>query len=278
MTEQRPVNGFLAAIGNLVGFGLGYVYLGEMRLAVGFIFLSIGAMVAVGVSGLMLNPMSLYVGAAILLLIPIGAILHAFWLAHRRPVRTRRSYNRKWVYVIWFAAGAAIQGGDYEWRGRWFGYDHFRVPATSMAPTVLVGDVITVNTRKRKPTHADLVVFDRPGTDSVKYLKRVVGIPGDVIEVVADRVIRNGVRVQESYLEMHRRGRRVGKNQPPITLGTTQYFVLGDNRANSVDSRYFGPIEESALYGHVVHRWFSFYDGDVRWERFPDMLDASNEE
>ncbi len=133
----------------------------------------------------------------------------------------------------------------------------FWIPSPSMVPTLEVGDRVLVNklAYKLHDVHrGDVVVFTRPpaarnGTDSeIKDLiKRVVAVGGDTIEGRDGRVYVNGELIDEPYLEPGTRTETL----PPMTIPEGQVFVMGDNRENSEDSRYFGPIDEDTIVGRA---------------------------
>jgi signal peptidase I len=133
----------------------------------------------------------------------------------------------------------------------------FWIPSPSMVPTLEVGDRVLVNklAYKLHDVHrGDVVVFTRPpaarnGSDSeIKDLiKRVVAVGGDTIEGRDGRVYVNGELIDEPYLEPGTRTETL----PPMTIPEGQVFVMGDNRENSEDSRYFGPIDEDTIVGRA---------------------------
>ena len=84
-------------------------------------------------------------------------------------------------------------------------------------------------------------------------------------------MIRNGDSVGEPYVSLLSNRSNTMKNFGPTQIPDGHYFVLGDNRHNSLDSRIFGAVGRDLLHGRVVHRWFS-YDDDIRWERFPEYV------
>lgn len=84
-------------------------------------------------------------------------------------------------------------------------------------------------------------------SDHVLFVKRLVALPGDTVAVMNGRLYINDELVEESYVEPERMG---GSSSPRYTLQENEYFVLGDNRANSQDSRYYGPITKQMIVGH----------------------------
>ncbi|MGH9305276.1 MAG: signal peptidase I [Acidimicrobiales bacterium] len=135
----------------------------------------------------------------------------------------------------------------------------YYIPSASMTPTLAVGDRILVNKvayHLHGVHRGDIVVFAKPprdqGDPKVKDLvKRVIGLPGETISSASGHVLINGVPLQEPYLP---NGVNPG---PPITkqvIPANHYFMMGDNRGDSKDSRFFGPVDRSLFVGHVFMR------------------------
>ena len=134
----------------------------------------------------------------------------------------------------------------------------FEIPSPSMEMTLVKGDRVLVNKLSydlHDVHRGDIVVFKAPPeaqSDGIEDLvKRVVGLPGDTVEAREDgRVYVNGKRLDESYLPD---GTRT-TNLPATKVPAGHLFMMGDNRQASRDSRYFGPIKESAIIGRVFVR------------------------
>lgn len=134
----------------------------------------------------------------------------------------------------------------------------YRVVGDSMAPTLTPGGYVIVDRIGVPPGGyeiGDLVAFHAPSgweTAGEVLVKRVVGLPGDVISIYEGELHRNGERVDEPYLATQgvteARGRLIG--EWIVTPG--QFFLLGDNRSPSLDSRLFGPIDTTAIVGRVI--------------------------
>ena len=132
----------------------------------------------------------------------------------------------------------------------------FRVQGTSMEPLLNDGERIVVNKfiyRFRTIERGDVVVFWYPRDPSVSFIKRVVALPGDTVEIRSGRLIVNGVAAPESYLPGSYRD---NDNFPPTEIGKGFYFVLGDHRRSSNDSRSWGEVPERYIYGRAVFRFW----------------------
>jgi signal peptidase I len=132
----------------------------------------------------------------------------------------------------------------------------FRVQGTSMEPLLFDGERIVVNKfvyRFQPIERGDVVVFWYPRDPSVSFIKRVVGLPGDLVEMRGGELIVNGMPVREAYIP---EGFRDGDNFPPTEVRKGYYFVLGDHRRSSNDSRTWGEVPEKYIYGRAVFRFW----------------------
>ena len=129
------------------------------------------------------------------------------------------------------------------------------VKGGSMRPTLEPGQRIAVAPLDRPPARGDLVVLERPRDGCLEVVKRVVGLPGERVRLVAGRLEVDGVEVAEPYLGAATGG-EAGAPQAEagdldLRLGDDQYLVLGDHRAASTDGRDFGPVPADAITGRV---------------------------
>ena len=105
-----------------------------------------------------------------------------------------------------------------------------------------------------KPVHGDVVAFAYPEDPSKGLIKRIIGLPGDVIEIESGYVIRNGQKLEESYVVSRDR-----RNISEVTVPADSYYVLGDNRRRSTDSRDWGFVPSDHIIGRA---WFSYWPSD----------------
>jgi signal peptidase I len=130
--------------------------------------------------------------------------------------------------------------------------DVFRVPSASMAPTLAVDDLILVDRLTYwmgVPRHGDVVVLGSGGLATADLLvKRVVGVPGDVLQARGGVLVRNGAVVLEPHLAPGAATFDFG----PVVVPSGHYWVMGDNRPQSQDSRAFGPVPAERLIGRTT--------------------------
>ncbi len=143
----------------------------------------------------------------------------------------------------------------------------YTIPASSMAPTLLVGDFILVNKlayESAPPRRGDIIVFLYPNDESRDFIKRIIAVGGDTIQVRDNRVWLNGVLQEEPYV----RGGSVPANLSAycgyvygcdqLTVPAGSYFVMGDYRDNSQDSRYWGFVRGEKIRGKAFLIYWSW--------------------
>ena len=168
---------------------------------------------------------------------------------------------------------------------RTFVVQAFKIPSESMVKTLLVGDHLLASKfsygikipfthtyiyKGEDPVKGDIIIFEYPNDPSVDYIKRIVGTPGDTIEVRNKQLFRNGEAVKESFIRFTEPDRiqPVRDNFGPVTVPADKYFVMGDNRDNSMDSRFWGFVDRSAIRAKAWRIYWSWGGlGDIRWDR-----------
>jgi signal peptidase I len=142
------------------------------------------------------------------------------------------------------------------------------IPSPSMEPTLNVSDRIIVDKlsmRWRPLERGDLVVFHPPvqagqGHMNERWIKRVIGLPGETVEIIDGRVYINGHRLEESYVQnspLYSVGPIVLRNDDPSTsVNEGEYYLLGDNRQNSKDSHVWGACTEDRIIGRAIFRYW----------------------
>jgi signal peptidase I len=169
---------------------------------------------------------------------------------------------------------------------RTFVVQAFKIPSGSMIPTLLIGDHILVNkfiygikipfTEKKvlmfnKPERGDVIVFKYPENPQKDFIKRVIAVGGEVIEEKDKIVYVNGKVLNEPYAHHYDRYLRPGGHDPrdtfgPVTVPEDKVFVMGDNRDQSYDSRYWGFVDLNDIRGEAFIIYWSWDTND--WVRF----------
>lgn len=135
----------------------------------------------------------------------------------------------------------------------------FIVEGPSMQPNFATGQVLVVsrlNYMFSTPQRGEIVIFNAPGQppDEPPYIKRVIGLPGETVEIRDTKVYVNGVELFEPYInEPCEAGRCANRTWE---LGEGEYFVMGDNRNHSSDSRAFGPVTRERIIGEALIRYW----------------------
>lgn len=203
---------------------------------------------------------------------------------------------------------------------RTFAVEAFKIPTGSMEKTLLVGDFLLVNkavygaqvpfTGLRlpafdRPERGDVVVFEYPRDRTKNYVKRVVGLPGDILTMRNGELYVSGEKQTEEYVQHIQPGgdyydpqfewqhdylakganpatyRPTRDDWGPIAVPSGKYFVMGDNRDNSQDSRYWGFVDRSLIKGSPLFIYYSFdrsklrplpWLTEVRWDRVGNMV------
>jgi signal peptidase I len=143
---------------------------------------------------------------------------------------------------------------------RLFIFQPFIVKGQSMEPNFEDGDYLIIDEityRFREPKRGEVIVFKNPLNERQRFIKRIIGLPGETVEVSDGKIfISNGEKkiLQEPYLNSS-----FTTGDLKITLGSDEYFVLGDNRQFSLDSRRFGPIKKKEIVGRVFLRLWPIY-------------------
>ena len=138
--------------------------------------------------------------------------------------------------------------------------ENIRVDGYSMQPTLIDGQHLLANKiiysrfTSHPPRRGDIAIMAHPEDPSRDIVKRIIGLPGDIIEIEQGQVIRNGEPLREPYI-VHRDSRTFA----PIEVPPDSYYVLGDNRQVSSDSRTWGFVREEDIIGRA---WMSYWPSD----------------
>ena len=238
---------------------------------------------------------------------------HALLLANRRNSGSGLSFFAHWAKIIIVSLALFIVI-------RSFGVEAFKIASGSMEHTLFEGDFLLINKlvygagipgsgvklpALHSPRRGDVIVFTYPVDPRLNYVKRIVGIPGDTLAMRDAELIRNGKPVAENYIQRTpgepdqsdddfrwQKAYLVGNasvenyhpsrnNWGPLVVPAHDYFVLGDNRDNSSDSRYWGFVADSLVRGQPIVVYYSYATDTggkldwltrLRWKRFGEIV------
>lgn len=174
----------------------------------------------------------------------------------------------------------------------------FKIPSSSMEPTLLVGDHLLVNKfiygikipltdiklfQFKRPQRGDIIVFIYPRDRSKDFIKRVIGTEGEKVEVIRNKIYINDKLIDDRWGHYHEESNWMKYLQPiekfgPVLVPKDSLFVLGDNRDNSQDSRFWGFVNIHAVRGEAFIIYFSWDRyaqsllGKIRWMRFGKLI------
>lgn len=153
----------------------------------------------------------------------------------------------------------------------------FRVPNPGMSPTLLPGDhfsIMKTAYQQTEPKRGDIIAFRYPKDETKIFIKRVVGLPQDRIEVRDKQLYVNGERLTESYIQhidsnVLTLAQAPRDNLAPVVVPPNAYFVMGDNRDSSLDSRFWGSVSKELVLGKAMFIYWSIDPGTkvTRWDR-----------
>jgi signal peptidase I len=285
--------GWLAALLSVIMPGLGQLYNGQARKA--FAFLAAHVLVSAGVLGWMIavpqRPLNVLVPALLILGVWAVIVAEAGWTARAIGEAFQpKDYNRWYIYVGVYAVWSFfLQPLTRDLIATHLA-EPYRVPGAAMAPTILPYDVLLA-TPPARVQHDVLVVHELPD-DQPARVNRIVGLPGDTLEMRDGRLLRNAVALDEPYARRTdptdqatesmrwqldvlapsvdpERYRPTRDRWGPLVVPAGHVFVLGDNRDDSEDSRHFGtiPVDRLRQFPRLVYWSVDPETRTIRWER-----------
>jgi signal peptidase I len=285
----KPRNPVIAFFLSILTPGLGHVYDGKPEKGLLFYVILLITPALYGLTGLIYH----YYGLLLILLteivIRVCIVIDAIRQARHGKEYILKPYNKVYYYVL---IGAVIVSAGFVYNVRSvMNAETIKIPTTSLEPNALVGDYIMVRlfaSETFKFNYGDLVIYN-PTVKTDIYCCRIVALPGDSISVKKDNVILNGQPNSFEFIKENRPEVLVPndpyftdefgetfpngiylhvllqKNKPDssrvypysaIRLNSHQYFLMGDNRDNAYDSRYLGPIDQTAIKGLMLYSYW----------------------
>jgi signal peptidase I len=273
--------------------GLGLWVLGRKRRFLAWLVPSLLAEVLLVVGVWAVLPRLVVVASVGLIVIAVGSIIDT--LVARSSAAAPSTKRALVTVLVAFVCGRAALMGVKHWL-----VESFSIPTATMQPTLLIGDHVMVKKSVRDIRRGDMVVFRYPPEPTIHFIKRVVAMAGDTVEIRSNVVRVNGIAWPQTPLAQACPKGTDGQTSSdcqvleerafdhaytimlagpydsdsnPVTVPPGHVFVLGDNRHNSKDSRFWGFLPVQNLTGVPTVTFFSVSpDGDVRWDRIGHAL------
>lgn len=260
MTKRK---GWAAVAGNFFAPPLGHLYVGKPLRAIATIAVVLVLIAVFGWSGAARRPVLFYMIVGTAVSAAVWLWTDAWWQARKAGDYQLKWYNRWYVYLA-LIVGLHVVARPMlaQFRGTIFGYNTYRIPSSNMLPTIRIGELVVADAREPADIRrGQIIVFDFPPDPSVTYIKRVIGLPGELVTVRGATVLINGVPLEEDYLDPSRWQRSLASASYVVPAGSL--FVLGDNRDNSLDSRRWGFVPISNVRDEVTFVWYSPEPGRI---------------
>jgi signal peptidase I len=298
MPEAAPKpRRFAAPIVAFFIIGAGHVTVGRYRRSLGWLVANVIASFAIALAMTRSSPMLLLSAIAFFLLVRIASVVDVAFL----PAADRAQLQGWGITILLWVA---LYGANFltNLPIRAFLLEPFKIPAGSMSPTLIVGDHILVDKRARTPERGAVMVFRYPKEPDKDFVKRVIAVGGDTIEMRDGALFLNSRPIERHHVDgdchypdyengegdlMDRRcdaweesldgkphsivfdpdNNVAQRTWPPVTVPAGHFYVLGDNRDNSHDSRYWGFVPDENLKGRAISVFFSAAGSRTRWDR-----------
>ena len=252
---RKPVLAFLASI---LFVSLGFVYAGRLAWALGLSFGVLVLFAILGQTGLVQSVWGIWLVTALSLVWTLALLVLPAYFAQRASRHYRlKWYNRWYWYVLAVAVLVVPTLYIAAHKEQFFGFTTYRVPSGSMLPTIGIGDCVVADTRAHvvaavKP--GDVVSFTR---DDQVWVRRIVAGPGQHVHIDAAGLAVDG-KLQP---RTHTQGEDVLEAKwmrfTDLTLGADEFYTMGDNRGNSIDSRTDGPLQRDVLVAKITNIYFA---------------------
>ncbi len=269
---------WIAGLLTFLSIGLGHVYAGEARkgillfLGQGILFIILGLLLIASPLVILI----LFIGCAVGYF--IFCLLNAIKIAQQNKAEYQlKKFNRWYIYLAYWVVASLIIQPIFAAGFKEHVIQAYKIPAGSMLPTLQIGDMILANKtiyNFQEPKRGDVVVFEFPKDPSIDYIKRIVAIGGDTVEIINKKLYLNGVQQKEISVintsnKMFSSTVNPRDNLGPITVPQNAIFLLGDNRDNSYDSRFWGPVNQNKIKGKAICLYWSWnsMDSKIRWNR-----------
>ncbi len=253
MPKTKRRNIIAACLLALLQPGLGFLYVGWLWLALAVPVAPFALLFLTRLSGLALLPWGMLACGALIVVAWVGGIVWCGFEARKAGETALAWYQRWYVYLGYYVSVSAFFSFGVDNALDWVGARVYRIQAASMSDTLQRGDYVVADSWAyllgRKPKRGEIVIFTFPTYPDVRYAKRIIGLPGERVEVRGYRVYINDSRLDEPYINAQYNATGLASWKYVVPAGS--YVVLGDNRDHSEDSRALGAVPAKDIFGRA---------------------------
>jgi signal peptidase I len=240
---------------------LGHVYVGRPLRGISIFGVGFITLLITGWLGASTALWSFYFAQSLYVIFIIILSIDAGVLARRQSNYTLRFYNKWFFFLPLILISLYILNFIMFNRGLFFGFDNHRNISENMSPTLKAGDFIATDKREYLngifPERKNIISFQYPKDPSTIYVKRVIGLPGEKIFIKNGVVHINNKPITEPYVPQSSKIKDYSQSMIEIDIPKDHIFVLGDNRDNSNDSRFWGFLPIENITGNATLIWYS---------------------
>ena len=278
--DNKPRRPWIAVLMTLLSRGLGHLYLGNPQRGLILFGIQECLFILFAVSALIIVPNLVFLVFVLVCSIAyVGfCVADAVSIAKiKREHYELTKYNRWYFYVGYFIIFSIFVSALVSAGVKAYLIQAYKIPGGSMIPTLLIGDHLLANKfiyKTTEPKRGDIIIFPLPEDPSREWIKRVVAVEGDTIQMINQKVYINGKYIDEPYTQHTDTLVRAGQLEPrdnfgPYLVHKGKLFVMGDNREQSFDSRFWGYVSRDTVKGKAMSLYWSWnsISTHVRWDR-----------
>ncbi|GAB5408200.1 MAG: hypothetical protein BalsKO_05650 [Balneolaceae bacterium] len=290
--EYKRRNPLVAAFLSFIQPGLGQFYNGELKKSLLFFIAPFLVVLFFYFSPIISIVWGFYVALSASLIIRIVSSIESFYSASKKENYELKKINSLSYYLIILFGWGFLSGVLIDSLKDISRYKSYKIPSAVMKNTLLTGDFLIADDKfyiNNEINYGDIVLFYPPHIKNSPWIQRVVAQEGDSIEIINGTFFLNGVdtsftntktRLRPSVLDPSFNDPQIfnGKgntdNFGPYRVPKNQVFLLGDNRDNSFDSRYFGFVDKNQIFGKPLYIWMSFNEALIpRFDRTMKLIE-----
>jgi signal peptidase I len=277
---NKPRKAWISAILTILIVGLGHIYSGNAKRGIFLYFIPQSIFVVICIGLLLKYPNMIGLILTLLLFVCFYIFCISDAIRFSKPKKSSynlKKYNRWYIYLLCWILSAFIFQPLFGTAIKRHIIQAYKIPSGAMIPTLQIGDQIL--TKKKyllgdSINRGDIVTFPFPEDPSKVFIKRVIGLGGEKFEIKEKQVFINNIPLTESYIQNTDNRIISAKQMPrdnfgPIDIPDDSLFVMGDNRDESNDSRFWGFIKKSSVTGKAISVYWSWdkLNTKVRWHR-----------